>query len=177
MDQERIALLKQHIRDVIDFPKPGIVFKDISPLLANPAAFNTSLDLLAEHCDAQSFDTIVGIESRGFIFGAALAAIMRKSFVPARKPGKLPAQTYRVEYELEYGTDAIEIHCDAVSEGARVIVVDDLLATGGTAAATVQLLEKAGANVVGAAFVIELSFLQGRERLAKLPVKSLISYA
>lgn len=176
MDHERIAQIKGHIRDVIDFPKPGIVFKDISPLLANSRAFNLALDLLAEQYDGQLFDTIVGIESRGFIFGAALAAAMRKGFVPARKPGKLPAQTYRVEYELEYGSDAIEIHCDAIAAGERVLLVDDLLATGGTAAATAQVVEKAGGELIGAAFVIELSFLSARERLAPLSVTSLVSY-
>ena len=176
MEQDRIAQIKDHIRDVIDFPKPGIVFKDISPLLANPRAFNLTLDLLAERYDGERFDVIVGMESRGFIFGAALAAAMRKGFVPARKPGKLPAQTYRVEYELEYGSNAMEMHCDAIGNGQRVLLVDDLLATGGTAAATAQLVEKAGGQVIGAAFVIELGFLPGRERLGSMPVSSLIMY-
>ncbi|MDD9941254.1 MAG: adenine phosphoribosyltransferase [Myxococcales bacterium] len=175
MDEERIEQIKSLIRDVPDFPKPGILFKDISPILADPSGFNVCLDLLAEHYDGKPLDTIVGIESRGFIFGAALAARMRKSFVPVRKPGKLPAETFAIEYELEYGTDSVEIHVDALKPGDRVLVLDDLLATGGTAAATGQLVRKAGAELIGAAFVIELAFLSGSNRL-DVPVFSLVKY-
>ncbi len=171
-----IDLVKQRVRDVPDFPKPGIMFKDITPVLADPSAFNICLDLMAERYDTSSFDAIVGIESRGFIFGAALASRMRKAFVPARKPGKLPAATHRVEYALEYGKDAIEIHRDALKKGERVLIVDDLLATGGTAAATIELVKKVGGEVIGAAFVIELTFLPGRERLKPVDAFALIQY-
>lgn len=175
MDQARVDLLKSCIRDVPDFPKPGIMFKDITPLLADPAAFNTCLDLFAERYDGVPCDAIVGIESRGFIFGAALAARMRKSFVPVRKPGKLPSATFAVEYELEYGTDAVEMHVDALQKGHKALVVDDVLATGGTAAACVQLLRKVGADPIGACFLMELGFLSGRDRL-DIDVLSLVTY-
>lgn len=176
MTQDRIDAIRKLIRDVPDFPKPGILFKDITPVLADPRAFNLCLDLLAERYDGQRIDTIVGIESRGFIFGAALASRMRKPFVPARKPGKLPAATYKQEYALEYGTDAIEIHRDAIAAGDRVLVVDDLIATGGTARAVCDLVRKIGGNVIAAAFVIELEFLEGAPKLAPVPVYSLIQY-
>jgi adenine phosphoribosyltransferase len=176
MTEARIELIRGRIRDVPDFPKPGIVFKDITPVLADPRAFNTCLDLLAERYDGMAFDCIVGIESRGFIFGAALAAHMRKAFVPARKPGKLPAETYQVEYELEYGSDAVEIHRDAIAKGERALVVDDLIATGGTAWATAQLVRKLGGVVIGAAFVIELTFLGGAQRLEPVEAYSLVRY-
>ncbi len=174
MTDDRIELLKQHIRDIPDFPKPGIMFKDITPLLAEPQAFTTALDLFAEHWAGQRVDAIIGMESRGFIFGAALAARMTASFIPARKPGKLPAKTIRAEYELEYGTDALEMHADALQPGTRVIIIDDLIATGGTAAATVQLAKELGAEILGCGFVIELTFLPGREKLAGVEVMSLI---
>jgi len=173
---KREDLIRSLVRDVVDFPKPGIVFKDITPVLAEPRAFNLCLDLLAEHYDGMAFDCIVGIESRGFIFGAALAAKMRKAFVPARKPGKLPAETYQVEYELEYGSDAVEMHRDALTDRERVLIVDDLLATGGTAWATGQLVRKLGGKVLGAAFVIELEALGGRERLEPMETFSLLRY-
>ncbi len=176
MSQDRVELIRSRIRDVPDFPKPGILFKDITPVLADPRAFNTCLDLLAERYDGVPIDCIVGIEARGFIFGAALAAHMRKAFVPARKPGKLPAATYQVEYELEYGSDAVEIHRDAISDGERALVVDDLIATGGTAWATAQLVRKLGGHVVGAAFVIELTFLGGAQRLEPVETYSLVRY-
>src|SRR5262245_34997405 len=137
---DRTAVLAQLIRDVPDFPKPGILFKDITPLLAQPRAFTTVLDLMAERFAGQGVDAIVGIESRGFIFGAALAARMTAAFVPARKPGKLPVATDRVTYALEYGTDALEIHTDSLNARSRVLVVDDVIATGGTAAAAVELV-------------------------------------
>lgn len=176
MTTPRHALLASQIRDVPDFPKPGILFKDITPLLADPKAFTTCLDLFAERWAGEHVDAIVGIESRGFIFGAALAARMSASFVPARKPGKLPAATTRVEYALEYGTDALEMHVDALREGDRVVLIDDLMATGGTAAAVVELCRGLGAEVIGAGFVIELTFLNGRARMGDVPVLSLVTY-
>ncbi len=176
MTEDKIELIRRSIREVPDFPKPGILFKDITPLLGDPAAFNACLDLLAERYADTEFDSIVGIEARGFIFGAALAARMDKPFVPCRKPGKLPAETYQVEYELEYGSDAVEIHRDAISNGARVLIVDDLIATGGTAWATGELINKLGGQVIGAAFVIELTFLDGAKRLQPIETFSLLKY-
>jgi adenine phosphoribosyltransferase len=176
MTEDRIEFIRSKIRDVPDFPKPGIVFKDITPVLADPRAFNTCLDLISERFDGKPLDAIVGIESRGFIFGAALAASMRKAFIPVRKPGKLPSATHKVAYELEYGSDAVEIHRDAVSKGEKVLVVDDLIATGGTAWAACELVRKLGADVVAAAFIIELTFLPGRKRLEPVPVFSLLQY-
>jgi len=167
--------LRDYIRDIPNFPKPGIVFKDISPLLADGQAFSASVSQLA--ClMPQDADAIVGIESRGFIFGAALAQQSGSGFVPVRKPGKLPAEVHQIEYELEYGFDALEIHRDALSEGHKVVIVDDLLATGGTARATVDLVRQLGAEVVACLFVIELGFLEGRSVLHDVPVHSLISY-
>jgi adenine phosphoribosyltransferase len=167
--------LRHYIRDVPDFPKPGIVFKDITPLLADGDAFSASISELSCFVP-QGVDAVVGIESRGFIFGAALAQQMGLGMVPVRKPGKLPADVHGVDYELEYGMDRLEIHRDALSEGHRVVIVDDLLATGGTAKATVELVEALGARVVACLFVIELGFLKGRQRLQNVPVSSLISY-
>ncbi|HET6338467.1 MAG TPA: adenine phosphoribosyltransferase [Polyangiales bacterium] len=169
-------VLERCIRDVPDFPKPGILFKDITPILSDPRAFNLCLDAMAEPYDGKPLDVIVGIEARGFIFGAALASRLRKAFVPARKPGKLPAAKHRVEYQLEYGTDAIEIHTDAIQPGQQVLIVDDVLATGGTASATCQLVQKLGGQVIGASFVIELTFLPGRERMRPIAVSSLVQY-
>jgi adenine phosphoribosyltransferase len=176
MTQERIDYLRSKIRDVPDFPKPGILFKDITPALFDPRAFNICLDLMAERYDGKPLDAIVGIEARGFIFGAALASRMRKAFVPARKPGKLPYTTHRVEYELEYGKDAIEVHRDAIDKGAKVLVVDDLIATGGTAWAACELVRRLGGEVIGATFAIELTFLPGKQRLSPVPVYSLLQY-
>jgi adenine phosphoribosyltransferase len=172
----RVDIIRSKVRDVPDFPKPGILFKDITPMLADPRAFNLCLDMLAERFDGQHIDGIVGIESRGFIFAAALAARMRKAFIPVRKPGKLPYDTHRQAYELEYGTDAVEIHRDAVAPGEKIIVVDDLIATGGTAWAACELIRKLDAQVLGAAFVIELTFLPGRKRLEPVPVHALLQY-
>jgi adenine phosphoribosyltransferase len=169
-------VLEHCIRDVPDFPKPGILFKDITPILSDPRAFNLCLDAMAERYDGKPLDVIVGIEARGFIFGAALASRMRKAFVPARKPGKLPAAKHRVDYQLEYGSDGIEMHVDAIQAGQNVLVVDDLLATGGTAAATCELVQKLGGRVIGASFVIELTFLPGRERMRPIAVSSLVQY-
>ena len=176
MSKERIDFIRSRIRDVPDFPKPGILFKDITPMLADPRAFNLCLDLFAERYDARPLDAIVGIESRGFIFGAALAARMRKAFIPARKPGKLPYETHRVSYDLEYGSDAIEIHRDAIAPSERVLIVDDLIATGGTAWAACELVRRLGGEVIGATFAVELTFLSGAERLAPVPIYSLLQY-
>lgn len=165
------------VRDIPDFPKPGIVFKDITPVLASAEALDAAVAQLAEH--ARSFgpiDVVVGAEARGFLLGAALARELGAGFVLARKPGKLPHQTVRAEYLLEYGTDALELHSDAVASGARVLVHDDLLATGGTARALCELVEQLEGTVVGCAFLIELAFLNGRQRLAPYPVASLLSY-
>jgi adenine phosphoribosyltransferase len=168
------AELAKLIRDVPDFPKKGIVFKDITPLLGDGAAFQATLDHLTERAAARRPDVIVAIESRGFIFGAGVAAGLGVGFVPVRKPGKLPWRARRIEYALEYGTDALEMHEDAVAPGARVLVVDDVLATGGTASATARLAAAGGADVVGCLFVIELGFLGGRGKLAPLAVDALI---
>jgi adenine phosphoribosyltransferase len=176
MIDARLDLIRRKIRDVPDFPKPGILFKDITPVLADPAAFVACLDLIAKRYQGVSFDAIMGIESRGFVFGAALAARMQKPFVPARKPGKLPWETVEVAYELEYGTDSLEVHRDAFAPGQRVLLVDDLIATGGTAWAATELVRRLGAEVVGAAFVIELTFLSGAERLKPVEVFSLLQY-
>ncbi|RLB53136.1 MAG: adenine phosphoribosyltransferase [Deltaproteobacteria bacterium] len=169
-------MIAKTIRDVPDFPKKGIVFKDITPLLADPTAFVASLDVLAERYASDRPDVIVGVESRGFIFGAALAARMTASFVPVRKAGKLPWDSVSMEYELEYGTDVIEMHVDAFPKGAKVLVIDDLIATGGTAWATCELVKQQGGELLGAAFVVELGFLKGRERLAGVDVFSVLTY-
>jgi len=167
--------LRDYIRDIPDFPKPGIVFKDITPLLADGSAFCTSVSELACHVP-QDIDAIVGIESRGFLFGAGLAQQMCIGLVPVRKPGKLPADVHAIEYELEYGVDRLEIHRDALSEGHKVVIVDDLLATGGTVRATVDLVQQLGAEVVACLFVVELLALGGRQRMSEVPVHSLITY-
>jgi adenine phosphoribosyltransferase len=168
--------LKKVIRDVPDFPKKGIVFKDITPLLKDAEAFAESIDRIAEKFQKHGIRKVCAIESRGFIFGAALAYRMKLPFVPVRKFGKLPWHKVSQEYQLEYGTDTIEIHTDAVEKGEKVLVVDDVLATGGTAEALCQLLDKIGAKVVGLAFLIELDFLKGRERLPGQEIFSLINY-
>ncbi len=167
--------LYDYIREIPDFPKPGVSFKDITPLLANGDAFAAAVSELACFVD-QEVDTVVGIESRGFIFGAALAFERNLGFVPVRKPGKLPADVHSVEYELEYGVDALEIHRDALAEGHRVVIVDDLLATGGTARATVDLVRRLGAQVDACLFAIELVFLDGRSALEGVPVHSLMRF-
>jgi adenine phosphoribosyltransferase len=168
--------LEDYIRDVPDFPKPGIVFKDITPLLQAPAARNEAVRLLVDPFRSDRIDFIAGVESRGFIFGALAADRLGVGFVPIRKPGKLPGETLREEYELEYGTDAVEIHRDAAQPGQRVLLIDDLLATGGTAAAAVRLLRRSEAELVGVAFVIELAFLDGRSRMNGARIHSLIRY-
>jgi len=167
--------LRDYIRTIPDFPKAGINFKDISPLLANGEAFSECTSELAVHMP-EHIDAIVGIESRGFLFGAALAQLTSVGFVPIRKPGKLPAATHAIAYELEYGTDILEIHRDALNHGHSVVIVDDLLATGGTAAATIKLVEQLGAKVAACLFVIELDFLHGRSKLGNTPTFSLLHY-
>jgi adenine phosphoribosyltransferase len=168
--------LAAFLRDVPDFPKPGILFKDITPMLASPDALRTAVERLAA-LDIGPVDKVAAIESRGFLFGVPLAMHLGKGFVPVRKPGKLPWKTNRVEYVLEYGTDAVEIHQDALQGGERVLLVDDLLATGGTMRAACELVEACGATVAGCAFVVELGFLSGRARLAPRHVESLIQVA
>jgi adenine phosphoribosyltransferase len=169
--------LRSFIRDIPDFPKKGIVFKDITPLLGDAAAFKSSVDGLQQLVAGLPCDAIVGIESRGFMFGAALALAMGKGFVPVRKPGKLPYKVVRQSYALEYGTDTIEMHHDALPAGRSVIVVDDLVATGGTAAATCALVEQLGARVSALAFVVALDFLPWREKLGRRDVRALIRYS
>jgi adenine phosphoribosyltransferase len=168
--------LTSKIRDIPDFPKRGIVFKDIMPLLADPEALHETVEQLAEFAEPRKPDLILGAEARGFILGAALAYRLECGFVAARKPGKLPWRTVSAKYALEYGFDALELHADAIGEGQRVLVHDDVLATGGTAAAKCELVERLGGEVVGALFLIELGFLNGRERLGSNDVHSLITY-
>jgi adenine phosphoribosyltransferase len=172
----REAYVRSRIRDIPDFPQPGILFRDITPLLADPTGFHMVIDAMAERFIGGRIDAIVGIESRGFIFGAALAARLNASFVPVRKPGKLPYRTDRVSYSLEYGESELEMHRDSLAEGASVLVVDDLLATGGTAAAAGELVHRQGAGVLAYVFVIELDALAGRDRLLPAPVVSLLHY-
>jgi adenine phosphoribosyltransferase len=172
----RVALLRARVRDVPDFPKPGILFRDLTPLLGDGVAMRMCIDMLSERIVRHRPEAIVAVESRGFIFGAPAATALGVAFVPVRKPGKLPFRTRRRSYDLEYGTDALEMHADAIIEGARVVIVDDLLATGGTAAATTALVRELGARVVGAAFVVELALLRGRDRLEGVPVDTLIRY-
>jgi len=169
--------LATYIRSVPDFPKKGIGFKDITTLLKDGAAFQRAVHEMAEHYQGMHFDKVVGIESRGFIFGAALACHWGMGFVPVRKPGKLPAEVLSEEYALEYGSDKIEIHKDAIKAGEKILLVDDLLATGGTAAASVRLIERLGGVVASIAFLIELSFLNGRQKLSRYEVYSMIEYS
>lgn len=169
--------LADYIRAIPDFPKPGILFRDITPLLASPPAFREAINQLASHYRGEPIDAVAAAEARGFIFAAPLALELNAAFVPVRKPGKLPYDTHTFEYELEYGTDTLQIHVDGVTPGQRVLLVDDLLATGGTIEACCRLVEKAGAKVVGCAFAIELGFLGGRARIAPHEAFSLIQYA
>jgi adenine phosphoribosyltransferase len=169
--------LKKLIREVPDFPKKGILFYDITTLLKDKLGFATLIDALAEYYLPKKVDLILGMEARGFIFGPALAYRLNAGFVPVRKPGKLPAPAARVEYALEYGTNVLEIHKDAVQKGQRVIIVDDLLATGGTAEATIKLATSLGAEIAGLGFVVELDFLHGRDRLTQYDVYSLLHYS
>jgi adenine phosphoribosyltransferase len=176
MTAPAIDVLRAKIRDVPDFPKPGIVFKDIMPLLADADGLRTTVRLLAEWAAPRKPDIVLGAEARGYITGGALACELGCGFVAARKPGKLPWRTVAAKYALEYGFDTLEVHADAMSPGQRVLIHDDVLATGGTAKATLDLVEQLGANVVGLPFIIELTFLDGRERLAGYDVYSLIEY-
>ena len=171
-----ITQIRRAIRDIPDFPKPGIIFKDITPLLSNGPLFGKTIDLFADRYRGQKIDTVLGIESRGFIVGAALAYKLGAGFSVVRKPGKLPYETHSASYELEYGKDSLEIHIDAIPRNARVIIADDLIATGGTAAATAELVSKLGGTVVECAFVIELSFLNGRKKLHPYGVYSVVQY-
>jgi adenine phosphoribosyltransferase len=173
-------MLKKLIREVPDFPKPGILFYDITTLLKDKLGFARLIDALSENYigreKEKEIDLVLGIEARGFIFGPALAYRLNAGFVPVRKPGKLPAETVKISYELEYGSNALEVHKDAIKKGQRVLIVDDLLATGGTAVATADLASGLGAQIVGVAFVVELDFLKGREKLSKYDVFSLLHY-
>jgi adenine phosphoribosyltransferase len=168
--------LKKFIRDIPDFPKPGIMFKDITPLLAAPGAFQETIDRLEKHYAAQNIDAITAAESRGFLFAAPLAVQMKRPLIPLRKPGKLPYRVHSLQYELEYGSAELQVHVDGFEKNARVLVVDDLLATGGTMLAGCQLVEKAGARVASCAVVIELAFLKGREKLKPFEVFSVIQF-
>ncbi len=171
-----VAELRAKIRDIKNFPTEGILFKDITTLLKDGPAWRYAVDSLASRYQDEQVDVVVGVESRGFIFGGAVAHQLRAGFVPVRKVGKLPGKTIEVEYELEYGRDALAMHEDAITPGQRVLAVDDLLATGGTMAATLRLVEQLGGRVVGVAFMIELAFLHGREKLKNYPLHSLIVY-
>lgn len=168
--------LKSLIRDIPDFPKPGILFRDITTLLRDPEGLRYTIDSLAEKCADLSADYIVGMESRGFIFGTPLAYKLGTGFIPVRKPGKLPAAVHSVQYELEYGMDCLEVHQDAFHPGSRILIVDDLIATGGTAAATAKLVERSGCELVGFGFIIELTALGGRDRLPDVPIVTLVEY-
>ncbi len=168
--------LRDHIRDIPDFPKPGIVFKDITPLLLDPEGLAAAIDQLAAYGRRKAVDLVVAAEARGFILGAAIARELGAGFVPARKPGKLPAEVVTAEYILEYGIDALEMHADAIAHGARVLIHDDLLATGGTARALAELVEGRGATIAGCGFLVELAFLGGRARLEGYDVHALLTY-
>ena len=176
MNNNAIESIRQAIRDVPNFPKAGILFKDIMPLLGNGPLFAKTINILADRYRDQRIDTVLGSESRGFIVGAALAYTLNAGFSAVRKPGKLPYDTHRASYDLEYGTDSLEIHTDAIRAKARVVIADDLIATGGTAAATAELVSRLGAKVVECAFVIELSFLKGRDKLRPYDVFSILQY-
>jgi len=173
---DSLTILRDSIRDVPDFPKPGIVFKDITPVLSDPALFKLAIQHFVQQCAGKSIDKIAGIDARGFLFGATVAHEMGIGFIPIRKKGKLPYTTISHSYALEYGEAEIEIHTDAINPGERVVLIDDLLATGGTASASIHLLEKLGATVVQAQFLIELAFLDGRSALSPTPVLALIKY-
>jgi adenine phosphoribosyltransferase len=168
--------LEDWVRDVPDFPQRGVLFKDITPLLQDSVAFHATMDRLAAHYAGAGIETVVGVESRGFIFGAPLAYLLNCGFVPVRKFGKLPSQTVSVEYALEYGTNVVEMHTDAIRPGQRVLIVDDLLATGGTVSAAMELVEKLGGHIAGIAFLVELTYLKGREQFKGHDVFALIKY-
>jgi len=176
IDVHMTSSLESAIRDIPDFPKPGIIFKDITPILSDPALFQYTIDLFVNHVADQNVEKVVGIDARGFIFGAPVALALGAGFVPLRKQGKLPAATYSESYSLEYGEDAVEIHRDAIAPGERVLLIDDLLATGGTASAAMRLLNKLGADVVSVSFLIELAFLGGRSNISSNKIHSILSY-
>ena len=176
MSPVTVAEIAAAIRNVPDFPKPGIQFKDITPVLADSRLFDGAMNLLVEPYRSSKVDKVVGIDARGFIFASAVAVQLGAGFVPVRKKGKLPYTTHEQSYDLEYGSNTVAIHIDAVKPGARVLLVDDLLATGGTASAALHLLEKIGAKILEVHFLIELQFLQGRSKLKGYPVKSLVTY-
>ncbi len=168
--------LKAHIREIPDFPKPGILFYDITTLIADPLALRQTVDRFVWLFASRRIDKVIGIESRGFLFGPIVAYSLNAGFVPVRKPGKLPSQTVRESYQLEYGVDSLEMHADAVEKGDQVLIVDDLIATGGTALATAKMVESQGGSVAGFGFIIELSFLAGRKKLEGYDVEALITY-
>lgn len=168
--------LENYVRDIEDFPQKGVLFKDITPLLQDPIAYRTAMERLAAHYAGAGIEMVVGVESRGFIFGAPLAYLLNCGFVPVRKFGKLPGQTASVEYALEYGTNIVEVHTDAIKPGQRVLIVDDLLATGGTVSAAMELVQRLGGHIAGIAFLVELTFLKGRERMGDHDVFALIKY-
>jgi len=176
MDVQCIGDLKAAIREIPDWPKKGILFYDVTTLLKRPRCFEQTIDALIEPYKDKHVDMVLGIEARGFIFAPPVAYALKAGFIPVRKPGKLPAATFKASYELEYGTDCLEIHQDAIQPGQRVLIVDDLIATGGTAKAVAELAEKMGAVVVGLSFVVELTFLHGRDKLAKYDVNSILRY-
>jgi len=173
---ENLEILKSAVRDVPDFPKEGIIFKDITPVLKDGKLFALAIEKMVEPFRKQKIDSIIAIEARGFIFGGAIAHILNCGIVPIRKSGKLPSETHSVDYELEYGTNTLEVHTDAVNRGDRVLLVDDLLATGGTVQGVCKLMEKSGGEIIGISFLIELSFLKGREKLKNYPIHSVIKY-
>ena len=176
MASETVERLRAAVRDVPDFPKKGIMFKDITPVLSDPSLFRASIDLFLERCRGREVDKIVGIDARGFVFGSAVAYELGVGFVPIRKRGKLPYRTEIAKYSLEYGEAEVEMHTDAVTQGERVVLIDDLLATGGTSAAAAVLIRKAGGQLLEAQFLIELEFLEGRKRLEPTPVTSFLKY-
>ena len=176
MDSEMVQKLRAAVRDVPDFPKKGIMFKDITPVLSDPTLFRAAIDLFLERCREREIDKVVGIDARGFVFGSAVAYELRVGFVPIRKRGKLPYRTAIAKYSLEYGEGEVEMHTDAVKAGERVVLIDDLLATGGTSAAAAVLIRKAGGLLLEAQFLIELEFLEGRKQLEPTPVTSFLKY-
>jgi len=168
--------IKTLIRDIPDFPKPGITYRDITTLLQNPDGLSYVIDHFSDHFSNKKIDFVIGIESRGFIFGAPIAYKLGAGFIPVRKAGKLPGEIHSIEYELEYGSDTLEIHQDSLQANSRILIVDDLIATGGTAAATAELINKLGCNLIGFAFIIELLALKGRTKLPNAPIKSMVTY-
>lgn len=174
--QDLNTFLKSHIRNIPDFPEPGVIFRDITTLLANPAVFRTTIDAMIEPVKDTPIDKVVVIESRGFIFGTPIAYLLDAGVVPVRKPGKLPGETWAEEYALEYGTNTLEIHRDAIQDGEHILIVDDLLATGGTVEATIRLVERFGGAIAGISVLAELLALHGRDRLGNIPIHSLVTY-